>query len=218
MAGVRTFVDISNRLSPSVPGCPTPIIEQYVRDTAIETCERTLAWRYEQPRIRLVTGVHDYAYECPTQSEVHAFITATVNDEMLTPVTLDKMYHLYPRWPNQPTTSRAKPKYITHLDADHFSVAPIPDSTESYDVRMIVCLKPLRTATEMDKTVLDELENVIMHGALQHLLVLPDRSWSDRELASYHAKQFVFKLQERRARANLGAGRASMRVQGQPFG
>ena len=38
MAGIRTFVDISNRLSPSVPGCPTPIIEQYVRDTAIETC------------------------------------------------------------------------------------------------------------------------------------------------------------------------------------
>ena len=96
-------------------------------------------------------------------------------------------------------------------------MAPIPDDDESYDVRMIVCLKPLRTATDMDKSVLDELENVVMHGALQHLLVLPDRSWSDRELASYHAKQFIFKLQERRARANLGAGRASMRVQPERF-
>ena len=82
---------------------------------------------------------------------------------------------------------------------------------------MIVCLKPFRTADSMDKTVLDELENVIMHGALQHLLVLPDRSWSDRELAAYHAKQFIFKLSERRARANLGAGRASMRVESQQF-
>ena len=106
---------------------------------------------------------------------------------------------------------------ITQLDPDHFSVAPIPDDAESYDVRMIVCLKPLRTATSMDKSVLDELENVIMHGALQHLLVLPDRSWSDRELASYHAKQYIFKLQERRARANLGAGRASIRAQAQGF-
>ena len=42
-----------------------------------------------------------------------------------------------------------------------------------------------------------------MHGALQHLLVLPDRAWSDRELASYHAKQFIFKLQERRATTTL---------------
>jgi hypothetical protein len=218
MAGTRTFIDIVNRLLPSVPGCPTPVVENYVRDAAIEACERTLAWRYEQPRIRLVVGAHDYVYECPSDAEVHAFITATVNDEMLTPVTLDKIYELYPKWPNQPTTSRAKPKYITQLDPDHFSVAPVPDDTESYDVRMIVCLKPLRTADSMDKSVLDELENVIMHGALQHLLVLPDNSWSDRELASYHAKQFAFKLSERRARANLGAGRASIRIKGQPFG
>ena len=53
----RAFLDIVNRLSPSVPGCPTPVIEQYVRDAAIEACERTLAWRYEQPAIRLVTGL-----------------------------------------------------------------------------------------------------------------------------------------------------------------
>ena len=82
---------------------------------------------------------------------------------------------------------------------------------------MIVCLKPLRTATKMNKTFLDELENVIMHGALQHLLVLPDRTFSDRELASYHAKQFAYKLSERRARTNLGVGKASMRVQAQKF-
>ena len=80
---------------------------------------------------------------------------------------------------------------------------------------MIVCLKPLRTATKMDKKFLDELENVIMHGALQHLLVLPDRTWSDRELASYHAKQFAFKLSERRARTNIGASKSSVRVQAQ---
>ena len=96
-------------------------------------------------------------------------------------------------------------------------VAPQPDSTVSYDVRMITCLKPLRTATKMDKSVLDDLETLVMHGALQHLLVLPDRTWSDRELASYHAKQFSFKSSERRARTNLGASRASLRVQMQNF-
>ena len=108
-------------------------------------------------------------------------------------------------------------RYVTQLDPDNFSVAPIPDASQNYDVRMIVCLKPLRTATKMDKKFLDELENVIMHGALQHLLVLPDRTFSDRELASYHAKQFAFKLSERRARTNLGAAKASMRVQAQKF-
>lgn len=213
----RTFLDIVNRLSPSVPGCPTPVIEQYVRDAAIEACERTLAWRYEQPKIRLVPGAHDYAYETPDDAEVHAFLTATVNGRVLKPITIEQLYDIYPKWPNQAANERAEPCYITQLDPDNFSVAPIPDSNTTYDVRMIVCLKPLRTATKMDKKFLDELENVIMHGALQHLLVLPDRTFSDRELASYHAKQFAFKLSERRARTNLGAAKASMRVQAQKF-
>jgi len=213
----RTFLDIVNRLSPSVPGCPTPVIEQYVRDAAIEACERTLAWRYEQPKIRLVPGAHDYAYEGPDDAEIHAFLTATVNGRALKPITLEQLYDIYPKWPDQSVNERAEPMYITQLDPDNFSVAPIPDNSTTYDVRMIVCLKPLRTATKMDKKFLDELENVIMHGALQHLLVLPDRTWSDRELASYHAKQFAFKLSERRARTNLGAAKASMRVQAQKF-
>lgn len=213
----RTFLDIVNRLSPSVPGCPTPVIEQYVRDAAIEACERTLAWRYEQPKIRLVPGAHDYAYEGPDDAEIHAFLTATVNGRALKPITLEQLYDIYPKWPDQSVNERAEPMYVTQLDPDNFSVAPIPDNSTTYDVRMIVCLKPLRTATKMDKKFLDELENVIMHGALQHLLVLPDRTWSDRELASYHAKQFAFKLSERRARTNLGAAKASMRVQAQKF-
>jgi hypothetical protein len=211
----RRFSEIVNRLMPSVPGCPTPVIEQYVRDAAIEACERTLAWRYEQPRVRLTQHVHDYEYEAPTQAEVHAFITATCNGVKMQPVSLEQLHDIYPQWPYD-TDAASDPRYITQLDPDHFAVAPLPND-KTFDVRMIVALKPLRTATYMDKTVLDDIENVVMHGALQHLLVLPDRTWSDRDLASYHAKQFVTKLSERRARANLGAGRASMRVQMQPF-
>jgi hypothetical protein len=82
---------------------------------------------------------------------------------------------------------------------------------------MIAVLKPLRTSTGMDKSIFDDLENVIMHGALQHLLVMPNKNWSDRELATYHAKQYLSKITERRARANLGAARASMTVQMRPL-
>lgn len=211
----RSFNSIVNRLMPSVPGCPTPIVEQYVRDAAIEACERTLAWRYEQPRIRLTQGVHDYEYEAPDDAEVHAVLTATCNNQKMQAVGLDQLHDIYPQWPYNPT-ELSTPRYVTQLDPDHFAVAPMPDATH-YDVRMIVALKPLRTATGMDQTALDDIENVVMHGALQHLLVLPDRTWSDRELATYHAKQFAFKLAERRARSNIGANRSSMRVQMQPF-
>jgi hypothetical protein len=46
---------------------------------------------------------------------------------------------------------------------------------------------------------------------------MPNKNWSDRELATYHAKQYLSKITERRARANLGAARASMTVQMRPL-
>ena len=213
----RTFLSLVNRLAPSVPGCPQPIILQYIRDSAIEACERTLAWRYEQPAIRLTPGVYEYPYTNPTGTEVHAFLTANVNGERIDPVTLEQLSIAYPDWPSTDVNKRADPRLICQLDPDNFVLAPIPDASKNYDLKMIVALKPLRDASGMDKSVFDDLENVIMHGALQHLLVLPDKNWSDRELATYHAKQYLFKITERRARANLGAARASMTVQMRPF-
>ena len=83
---------------------------------------------------------------------------------------------------------------------------------------MVTALKPLRTSVDMESTTFDELENIIVHQALQNLLILPERTWSDRELAAFHAKQFLHKAAERRARANLGAARNSLRVKPVAFG
>lgn len=213
----RTFLSLAHRVAPSVPGCPQPVIEQYIRDAAIEACERTLAWRYQQPPIRLTQGVHEYPYETPDESEVHAFIKASCNEQRLDPNTLDDIVDMYPDWPSTDASRRGQPRFVFQLDPDNFCVAPTPDNAIAYDVNMIVALKPLRTATGMDKTAFDDLENVILHGALQHLLVMPNKTWSDRELAAYHAKQYLTKTVERRARANLGAGRASVTVQMRPL-
>jgi len=110
------------------------------------------------------------------------------------------------------------PRSITQVTPDRYIILPLPDNDEPYQCRMFVALKPKRNATAMNAVILDELEEAIMHGALQHLLVLPNTNWSDRELAAYHAKQYVYQTSERRARANLGNMRGMMRVRMQPFG
>lgn len=204
----RLFSDMVNRVTPSAPGCPQPVLINYVRDTAIEACERTLGWRYIQPDIRLTPGVYDYPFEIPANTEVHAVITASINGVKVTPATLELVHSRYPKYPTSAAAERGSPQFVVHIDADTFYVAPPPNDDINYDVRMTVALKPLRTATGMDQTVMDDLENVIMHGALQHLLTLPERTWTDFELAAYHAKQYAFKSAERRARVNVGSGRA----------
>lgn len=252
----RTFASFVPNINPSVPGCPTQTIIQYIRDSAIRTCERTLAWRYQVPLFDLLPGVHEYAYNKPTNTDAHAIFAAIVNDCPLEKLTLDDALLLYPQWadlysgedpsvlwsltppnsynsveyndslfndgeafvlPDSVIADASTPRSICQVTPDKFIVLPLPDDA-TYTMRMFLALKPRRNATAMDEVIFNELEEVILHGALQHLLVLPNSHWTDRELAAYHAKQYTYQIAERRARANLGNVRGLMRAKMQPFG
>lgn len=253
----RTFASLVPRLQPSVPGCPHATIVQYIRDSAIRTCERTLAWRYQAPLFNLLPGVHEYTYNRPTDADVHVMFEAVVNNRPLERLTMEKAIELYPQWadlysgedpsvvwsltpsgafntfdynealfnenspyvlPSAIVADASTPQSITQISPDKYIILPLPDGQRTYQCRMFLALKPKKTASGMDEVIFDDLEEVIMHGALQHLLVLPSQIWSDRELAAYHAKQYTFQTAERRARANLGNVRGTMRARMQPFG
>lgn len=220
----RDFSSLAVRLQSSVPGCPRPTLVQYVRESAIRVCERTLSWRYEQAKFDLTPGTYLYNFNKPSDTDVHAVFTAFLNDTPLEVLTLDRALELYPTWADKYTAAQdiaqygSEPRSVTQVSPTQYIVLPLPDAEDTYTMRMFYALKPTRSSTGMDEAVFNELEDVIMHGALQHLLVLPNTNWSDRELASYHAKQYVFQIAERRARANLGNARGVMRVQMQSFG
>ena len=110
------------------------------------------------------------------------------------------------------------PLTFTQLNADKFLVLPLPDAEQIYRMRIFLALKPKRDATAMDEVAMDELEDTIVHCALQHMLTLPNTGWMDLELAAYHAKQYLFNVTERRARANLGNMRGTLRAEPQFFG
>lgn len=253
----KTFASLVPRVSPNVPGCPTPTMVQYIREAAIRVCEQTLAWRYELPKVDLVAGAFVYAYNNPAGTDVHAILRANCNGNKVVPLTLEQAVDKYPKWAEMyggvdPNTlwaltppsafndeeynedtfnggetfsgsgdlspDQGEPRNITQLSPDKFLVLPNPDDTKTYTMRMFVALKPQRAASGMADAIMNELEDVIVHGALQQLLVLPKQNWTDNSLASYHAKQYRYFLTERRARANLGNMRAGMTVQFPGFG
>ena len=210
----RDFIDLETRLSSIVPGVGTPAVLEYVRRAAIEVCERTLVWRYEQDPLILSAGVYEYEYETPENTEVCGVIHARLNGaSTLTPLIQEEIHRKYPSWPETDSTLWSEPQYIGQLNPDCFVVAPIPNSDKSWSLKMFLALRPTPDATGMEKTFFDEVETAILHGAAQHLLTIPDKPWSDEKAANYHAQQFAYKINARRARANLGNPRGSVSVQ-----
>lgn len=219
----RDFSTLASRMNPSVPGCPLPMLIQYIRESAIRTCERTLAWRYEQPTFALTPGQYEYTYQRPTDTDVHSIISVTLNDSPLRTSTLEEATSLYPQWGRASTTAEdiaefgGEPRIISQVNSNKYVVLPTPDAQKTYTMRMIYALKPSRDALDMDKEVFDELESVIMHGALQELLVIPNVGWNNNTLATYHARQYSYRVAEHRANSNLGNMRASLTVRARPL-
>jgi hypothetical protein len=218
----RTFISLENKLAANVPGCPRPTIEQFVRDIAIEVCEKTLVWRYKQPTITLVAGTYEYAYDLPASTEITA-VTHTklskdgVFADRLFPATQDDLLRMYPDWPSSDVDKRSQPRYLSQIDPSMFVVAPVPDSSVTYTVDMFLALKPSLSSTGMEETIFNNCENLIIHGVLQHLHTIPDKSWTDYGVASYHAKQYTYKTAAKRAQVNLGVVRGPMTVQMRPL-
>jgi hypothetical protein len=119
--------------------------------------------------------------------------------------------------PEEAFDDGGQPLIITQLTPQKYIVLPLPDNVREYQVRMFVALKPKRTMTAFPREIMDELEDVVVHGALQYLYTMKDSAWFDTSLANYHATQFSYQLAERRARANLTAARGPFRAQAQPF-
>lgn len=120
--------------------------------------------------------------------------------------------------PDSIVADGSQPMSVCQLSTDKFIILPLPDNERTYQMRMFVALKPKRSASGMDEVVMDELEDVIFHGALQHLLTMQGTHWVEKDLAAYHAKQYLFHLNERRARATLGNMRATLTARMQSFG
>lgn len=131
--------------------------------------------------------------------------TTTVNNSneyQLVPATVEKA---------------SQPQVVTQVSPHRFVVLPLPDDQAPYLTRIIAALKPSRDATHIPQIVFDEIEDALFHSALQHLMAIPQRSWSSSEQATYHGRLARYEISRLRARANLTANRGMMVARGGSF-
>jgi hypothetical protein len=247
---LRPYSSILTKILPSAPGCPQPLVEQVLRDSAIRVCERTLTWRYVTPEIKLIPGVPEYAFERPAGSDVFILFSAVLNGQHLSLLTLDQAIATYPKWaelyggqsldsvwsgtpsgafngsayntqtfngPEEVSVNidfegASEPRSLVQVVPQKFLTLPVPDAERDYMLRLVYALKPTKTASGLPPEVFDDLEDAIIHTTLQHLLVIPNVEWTDRDLSVYHGRQALFEMNSRRARANLGILRGALRA------
>jgi hypothetical protein len=186
------------------PTCPEPTAFFAIRQAAIDFCEATRSWRYEDE----FNVADQYAQGISTPyGSVIAEIEGVRFDgyrlERVTPAYLDERYH---NWRDAGMTSG--PQYVTQTEMNTIRIFPLQDGT----VKVSMWLKPAQDCEELPDYLADQYREVIANGALGRILALPGKAFTNVQLAVAFSAAFAAKLDGLKTLGFKGQQSAPMRT------
>ncbi|OGT02161.1 MAG: hypothetical protein A2143_00765 [Gallionellales bacterium RBG_16_57_15] len=190
------FTTLYDEVLADVPGVPQPVALNAIRNAAIELCEKSGVWSWTAAAMNSVALQASYAFVPEADTEVVGVVAAWYNGVQILPRTGAQLeaevsitgsgFVVGTPWHKQSGT----PKYFTIERADQFILSPYPTEALAAAIEMKLTLKPTRTATGMEKWVMDKHFETIAHGAKAKLCAMHSKPWSNADQASYHAGKF----------------------------
>jgi hypothetical protein len=93
-----TYESLLPDIIPMVPGCSDTLIENNVRASVIELCEKAAVYQAELDPVTTVANVFEYDLEPPAGSVVHKILWVTHKGREIEPITTQLLEQRKPRW------------------------------------------------------------------------------------------------------------------------
>lgn len=206
---MKPLDDFLQHINLYAPGCALPAAYFGIRQAAIEFCERTKLWRYEDEFT--TSGDEPEGLPAPSGSVVHQIEGAWFDGRELTPKTVEWLDKNIDGWRDGSATGQ--PHYITQIEPGTLRIVPSQAGT----VNVALILKPSQDAEEVPDFLVDEHRATIAYGALSHILVIPNQSFTNMEMANGYGATFQGKLASLSTRGTTGQQRARVRTRGRFF-
>ena len=207
---MKAASEFFSRVIPMAPGCPEPLAEQAIVDSAIDFCEKTLALRYQSDALIAVNGQSVYDIEVPTYHTLSRIISANIGDQELQAMPVEQL-------PIQ-STQRAQPNrfYVTQGQFERqLNLFPTPDKT--YTVNMTIAIRPAMGTGYLADDLYNYWFEAIVAGALYRLKSTPEQPYTDLAGATYYGQRFGALCNNARVEGNVGRVVTSMQTKPRPF-
>ncbi len=171
------YLDIAEYVRTEAHGAPDFVIERALRESAIEFCVKTDAYRLEPEIVQIIAGIDEYDLTTPSGTELNHIIDIYRNRETLRPVSYSRVLEV-----QGDGTQRSKPRYYAQRDNTSFFVAPIPSDLDTF--RVLYSVKPTSTSTSLPDAIAKEHQETITQGALYRLQMMPNQPFTNPGNAS----------------------------------
>lgn len=200
------------RILPYLPGCPEPLVDQVLVNSAIEFAENSLTIRQNLDPFNTIVGIVQYDLDPPTTNhEINRVMGVTLGGRELHPGMAEAIRGDLP-------TANATPRgFYTDRTDNTFTLmlSPPPDVVTS--VLVNVTLRPSRSAVLLDDDMYNIWIDPIVSGAIARAMQIPDQPFTDYARANELLMSAAKQTNSSRIEGNYGLIRGSMRVRSRPF-
>lgn len=199
------FAELAPKVTRVARGAPDILVEENIRDAAIEFCRRTRCWRWRETITAMTADVVLTSFvEYAQIFELETAWVGSGNERALRPVGTNEFEGMAP--------STGIPTVICQDRPSTFKVAPAPTDDAPAIISLSLYLEPLRDAQIMPIELIDRFGMDFVAGGLSSTLLIPGHPWSNAALGSYWQMKFN-EACERNFAFNLqGQQRAPVRV------
>jgi len=154
MANIK-YTDLAYLVQSELPGCPLFVIERAMRETAIDFFTKTDIHIQELEEVFTVSGEKEYDLSAPQGSDINhvvdVFRNQTPASSSYTPLTAVTITEYYQK------QGSGSPQCYTMTDNDTILFAP----------------------TSLNKGIANRNAELLAHGTLYRLQMMPEQAWSN---------------------------------------
>lgn len=166
--------DFYRYITMDVPGCPLPVVDQAIVDTAIEFCTRTGAWKSWTGPVTTVANIAEYDIDIPAGAIVRQVEAVAVGTKQLGAISDLLETGAMPNWQD----NSGQPTQATY-DDENKVVRVIPTPTLGNEtMRFLVSFIPTYNATTVPDVLLQRYARGFGAG-VKAALQLQKQAWGD---------------------------------------
>lgn len=176
------MVNLSNffpRLLPYVVGCPEPLAQQALLDSAIEFCRRSQVVTTNLDLITVREGVANYELDSPSnQVSIDQVLKVWYDGTLMSAAPYETATALF--------NPAGAPRYFFGQEIDEtftLTLLPAPETTVRNGLLVRASLRPTRNATQVYDILYDRHIEGVVAGAMGILMSIPEQPFTDMKMA-----------------------------------
>jgi hypothetical protein len=205
----KTWDSFFPYVQPHVPGCPEIVIQSHLQEAAADYTASSGIWRFDIESDFTSKNNSDYDVEVPTGTVLENVLALYVDGAASRRVS-DRHFAL------SNTAAKAAPIYYSLYRDNQIRFYPTPDG--KYKFEGVGVLKTSLGASGVEDFIFESHGRSIACGAIWKLAAIPNKEWTDIELAMHYKQLFHKHIDDAKGRdtrrvnlrvANTGFERAT---------